>query len=192
MHPVPGARLRVLVVSGVAAVVVGAMTLPSDRVAAGSTSFLLAGEPEAAVHPLGTDMVVGDADHTRAVVELHGLINRYRVDHGRTPLQRDPRIDALAERWALQMAATGDFRHSGDYPRQLPSGWHGAAENIAMTSVGAQQSPEQMAQRVFELWTTSPGHRTNVVDEAYDTAGVGVARSRETVYAVQYFVAYQG
>lgn len=191
MHPVLGARLRLLVASGVAAVVAAAMTLPSDRVAAGSTPSVVDGEPDGAAHPFSIGAAVA-ADHAHAVTELHDLINRYRVDHGRTPLQREPSIDSLADRWAREMAATGRCRHSGDYPRRLPAGWHGAAENIAMTSVEARESPEQLAQLVFELWTTSPEHRTNVVDAAYDTAGVGIVRDREAVYAVQYLVAYQG
>src|SRR3989337_440762 len=59
--------------------------------------------------------------------------NNHRAAVGVAPLIRNGQLDAVAQEWAAQMSATGNFSHSTSAWRQarIPAGWTTHGENIA-------------------------------------------------------------
>jgi uncharacterized protein YkwD len=105
--------------------------------------------------------------------------NAARTAKGLPALKRNPAMDAVAQAWAVTMAATG-YRHNPEYTLQIPKGWYLAAENIAM---GYSSST------VVRAWLDSPGHYANIMGEHTDI-GVGYFVADGTTYLVQNFAAY--
>lgn len=105
---------------------------------------------------------------------LGAAVNAERGSKGRTPLVRDPRLDAAARGHACWMSETGRFSHTGQggstsARRIAASGYPGglAAENIAL----GQSGPGA----VVADWMGSAGHRENILLARADAYGVGLA-----------------
>ena len=82
--------------------------------------------------------------------------NAERARHGLRPLVLDRRLLNSARRHAAWMTRTQNLQHTGQ-----PVG-----ENIAM---GQSSSTE-----VVRDWMNSPGHRQNMLQQGYDSVGIGV------------------
>ncbi|MGQ7296172.1 cell wall-binding repeat-containing protein [Quadrisphaera sp. KR29] len=105
-----------------------------------------------------------------------------RTAKGLDALHRDARLDAVAQRWSDRMAERSDAGAGGaalvhsptepayDYSRTMPAGWRGAAENIAYNSGSGPQ--------MQQMWMASPGHRANIDNGAFDSAGYGISYDR--------------
>lgn len=101
------------------------------------------------------------------------LVNDFRRQNGRAPVQRNPRLVRVAETHARDMARRGVLSHRGSdgssvRQRVDRGGYQGClwAENIA------EGYPTEAA--VFTGWKTSRGHRRNMLlREAQD---YGLAR----------------
>lgn len=98
--------------------------------------------------------------------EVLRLVNDYRVERGRDPLQADARLSAAAEAWSREMAR-GDFFEHGSREGVEERGYDLAAwaENIA----AGYRSPED----VVDAWIDSPGHRENLLKRNVDETGIG-------------------
>ena len=91
------------------------------------------------------------------------------------------------------MAATERFEHNGDYSSQYPSGWHRAAENIALARAGkavAADSLQSLVAMSFENLADSPGHYANMVARSFTHVGIGMAHSSSTLWTTQNFAEY--
>jgi hypothetical protein len=82
---------------------------------------------------------------------IYSLVNQARAAHGLRGLIRNPVIDGVAVNWANQMGASGSMTHNPSYSSQIPGGWTGAGENVAMGYPSAET--------MFNGWMNSPGHR---------------------------------
>ena len=117
---------------------------------------------------------------------LFRFIGQARAEHARPPLERDPRLDALAFMKAQEMAEKGYFDHvSPDYgtvfdmleAEGIPFKW--AGENIARAA-DATVAHDALMQ--------SPDHRANILSAGYTHVGIGVARDGRRLYVVQLFL----
>ncbi len=119
------------------------------------------------------------------VRSLHAALNAQRATFHLRTLRLDPRLCAIADAYAHQMAARGFFGHTAPDGRtlfdRLADGhvrvqW--AAENIAM-----DRDPASAARA---LWESAP-HRANILNPHYAGVGIGVARQAGSEIFVEDF-----
>lgn len=120
--------------------------------------------------------------------------NAVRADVKAPALREAPALTAAAQDYAHELAALQRLEHTSPTPGRTTmtqrieaagGTWQRAAENLASTSDVMVDVPRI----VIELWLTSAGHRRNLLDPAYTTTGVGVARDRRGFwYVVQLYV----
>lgn len=107
--------------------------------------------------------------------------NQERTSRGLPPLVYAEAVEDVAQPWAAHMAATQQLDHNPAYGSQMPSGWTGAAENIAEGYAPGE---------VVAGWMSSTGHRDNILGD-YTHIGIGYAvASDNTYYYVQNFGKY--
>jgi uncharacterized protein YkwD len=124
-----------------------------------------------------------DAEAERQLLEM---ANRARAQAGAPPLHIDQGLTLAARAHADVMAQQQQLSHQFDGEPSLPhrlassSALHldRAGENVAMDLTAGQAHDHLML---------SPPHRENLLDPAYDVAGIGVIRSGERLYVVQDF-----
>jgi hypothetical protein len=110
-----------------------------------------------------TGMGISSASASEADT-IGSLLNQARASAGLPPLARNGAMDAVAARWAQQMAANGAMSHNPSYSSQIPRGWSSAGENVATGFASASET--------HTAWMNSPGHRANILG---DYTSVGVA-----------------
>jgi uncharacterized protein YkwD len=171
-------RLWITSTAAAAGLVAGAA--PAALAADPSAGTLETGAAPAAV--FAPAAVVAAPDVEAAEQTVLQRTNQLRASAGAAALTRDAAIDAVAEAWATRMATTGDFRHNPDFFRQIPAGWRTAGENIAMNSYDPAA--------LITQWESSPGHRANLLNPAFDRIGVAVVEHGGLYYGVQVFGGY--
>ncbi|NIZ60137.1 CAP domain-containing protein [Sedimentitalea sp. CY04] len=102
-----------------------------------------------------------DVDRSAATSSINAL----RSDRNLPELQYSKKLEKAARRHAEDMARNGFFSHTGsdgsgvgDRVRRSGYGWCTAAENIA--------SGQPTLVDVMQSWTTSQGHRKNMLHKA--------------------------
>ncbi|MFE6509535.1 CAP domain-containing protein [Nocardioides sp. NPDC057767] len=109
------------------------------------------------------------------------LANSARADAGLDPLTRDSALDGLARTWAYKIAADGELSHNPDLAEQVPEGWQGVGENVAMGyPTGAE---------MHRGWMNSDGHRANILGD-YTHIGIAFVEVDGTTWGVQVFAKY--
>ncbi|MFD7074766.1 CAP domain-containing protein [Nocardioides sp. NPDC059952] len=109
------------------------------------------------------------------------LANTARSDAGLGPLTRDSALDGLARKWAYKIAADGALSHNPDLAEQVPEGWQGIGENVAMGyPTGAE---------MHKGWMNSDGHRANILGD-YTHIGIAFVVVDGTSWGVQVFAKY--
>ncbi len=109
------------------------------------------------------------------------LANAARADAGLDPLTRDSALDRLARKWAYKIAADGELSHNPDLAEQVPEGWQGIGENVAMGyPTGAE---------MHRGWMHSDGHRANILGD-YTHIGIAFVVVDGTSWGVQVFAKY--
>jgi uncharacterized protein YkwD len=112
---------------------------------------------------------IPEADLSSMIV-LQTNLRRERLGCG--PLTDDPELDLAAERQSWYMATTGNFSHLGRdgstfVARARAAGYSApSGENIAWGYDSATQ--------VMDAWMLSPGHRSNILNCAARSIGIGV------------------
>jgi uncharacterized protein YkwD len=120
--------------------------------------------------------------------ELFRRLNDERRARGQHPLQWDPQLAQLAADWSRHMADTGRYEHRDLQAavQQLPE-YAGIGENIFQL-LAAYES----AGYAHRGWMRSTGHRNNLVNPGYDTAGIGVHCAPDgRMWATQNFGRYR-
>ncbi len=112
---------------------------------------------------------------------IASLVNQARAAAGLPALAHNPAMDAVALRWAQQMAATNTMSHNPSYAAQIPPGWTRAGENVAM----GQPTPSAM----HDAWMNSPGHRANILGDFTDV-GIAFITVAGTTWGVEDFGKY--
>jgi uncharacterized protein YkwD len=101
------------------------------------------------------------------------LINQYRAANGLPALRYNPGLESVAQNWSTTMKndieAQGNagFRHNPAMDSQIPAGWTGCAENIAVNA---------SADALFNAWKASPGHNANMLNAKFTDFGFGSAQ----------------
>lgn len=116
---------------------------------------------------------------------MRGWINAARAAEGLHALAGDPRLDAVADAHARDMATNRFFSHAspstggpGDRASAAGIAFRGLAENIAMN---------QSARAAHEALLRSPGHRANLLSPTLRRVGLGFARGPDGLYVTQLF-----
>lgn len=109
------------------------------------------------------------------------LANSARADAGLDPLARDSALDGLARKWAHKIAADRALSHNPDLSEQVPEGWQGVGENVAM---GYRTGAE-----MHRGWMNSDGHRANILGD-YTHIGIAFVVVDGTSWGVQVFAKY--
>jgi uncharacterized protein YkwD len=99
-------------------------------------------------------------------------VNRVRVAHGRRPLALGRTLHRAARSHSVDMARRGYFDHGPFAQRLRRFGVRGRylGENLAYAT-----EPGFSAGVVLQMWMTSPGHRSVLLDRSFRRIGVGVA-----------------
>lgn len=111
-----------------------------------------------------------------SVVEM---INYYRALHGLAPLKEDSRLDEAADDRIRDMEEMEYYGHQGPDGRS-PFAWlrpHGydfaaAGENLAQ---GFETAPI-----LVQSWMESPGHRANILSDAFENVGIAIIEGAPT------------
>jgi uncharacterized protein YkwD len=119
-----------------------------------------------------------DAEETAFVT----LINQYRAQNGRAPLQVSVALTASSKWMSVDMATKDYFSHTDSLSRDpfarmaafsyTYSGYSG--ENIAAGNASAEDT--------FTQWKNSPGHNANMLESSYNVIGVGRAYAATSSY----------
>jgi uncharacterized protein YkwD len=145
--------------------------------------------------PLAADSVALELE--RAIVDA---INDRRLAAGLAPLQPHPLLANAAREHSEEMARLGYFSHeSPTQGRQRfnerialagVSDFGKAGENLQKGHASlARTDLDDAASTFAESWMDSPGHRDNILDEAFVFTGVGVFVGPSGIYATQLFTA---
>jgi len=145
---------------------------------------LLAAPATAAPAPAVVARVVTPTDLDAAEKTILTRTNALRAASRRAPLVRQASLDAVALRWARQLATGGSFRHNPNLTSQIPAGWRAAGENIAWTTAADATS-------LYTQWKNSAGHRANMVSASYNRIGLAVVKVGNRSYGVQVFGGYR-
>jgi uncharacterized protein YkwD len=122
---------------------------------------------------------------TSAEREIVRLVNHERTSRGLQPLAVDDRLLAAARVHSELMARYGDVGHvvRGEKTVEIRLGETGIhqsrlGENVAMTEDAASAHDALMH---------SPGHRANILKPEYNAVGIGVVRTRDSIFVTQDF-----
>lgn len=129
------------------------------------------------------------ANTTRSSDEqiILNLVNKARKEAGLAELKTDSEIMKVAEIKAKDMEDNNYFSHTSptygspfDMLKSFGVSYKSAGENIAA---------HQTAEKAFEAWMDSPGHKANILNSSYNYTGIGVVESnRYGKMLVQMFV----
>jgi uncharacterized protein YkwD len=116
-----------------------------------------------------TRAAVAPSSHELAILRA---VNRVRAAHGRRPLTLGPALHRAARSHSVDMVRRGYFDHGAFVQRLRRFGVRGRAlgENLAYAT-----EPGFSAAVVVQMWMTSPGHRSVMLDGSFSKIGVGVA-----------------
>lgn len=171
------------------------------------------GDQPAEEPPTG-ETPLSDLDRARVERLVHEHVNARRAEHGLAALAFDTDLREIARYHSRDMAEEGYFGHDSpdgetmadryemfDYDcRAYTSGtsYYTGAENVAYTYYDANvrtddalvryTNADELARGIVRGWMNSPGHRENVLREAWDDEGIGVYVTAEgKAYATQNF-----
>jgi uncharacterized protein YkwD len=137
----------------------------------------------------------GGPDLERAETEILGLTNELREKQGRPKLTRNKKLARAAAYFAAYMGRTDKYGHEadGNAPDERITAFEYdyciEAENIAYQTKSDRFSTADLAQKFFEIWRDSPGHRENMLDADLKEVGIAIGYSPASnrYYAVQNF-----
>ena len=163
-------------------------TAAAKREAARATATA---EHRAAQATAAADAAIRQNDHEQAIL---AAVNQERIAHGKTRLQWDPRLQAIARAHSQDMAEHNYFEHTNlsgqDYrQRAIAAGyhcpnpvWQGVAENLYFGTIG-HQSPDWPARS----WMDSPGHRRAMLDPSFNRGAIGIHEGYRSGYGRGHF-----
>lgn len=113
--------------------------------------------------------------------------NEAREREGLGPLESDEGLQRAAQAHADDLARRGALTHEGTEPARATPARRVAAAGVALVEIAenlALIEGSDVAERAVAGWLESPEHRRNLLNEAYDVAGHGVAHGAEGTYLV--------
>lgn len=142
---------------------------------------------------------------------IHQKVNKFRQQHGRSPLTNSHYISSVARAHSADMAKQSFFSHinpAGESPwERFGQSWDtacpaGYSENIAANWLGTKserpdgsaataRTAEEIATVIVEQWKHSSQHRSNMLNQNWTAVGTGVyiydRGTAAKVYATQNF-----
>jgi len=127
--------------------------------------------------------------------ELFARVNQVRAEHGLIPLKGSPQLAEVARAHAEDMARRSYLAHEnpeGQNPLQRAmaagvSGFRLLAENIGSSTVSGDR-----IESIVSEWMRSHDHRENVLNPAFNTAGVAVVQAPgDKTIVVELYATYQ-
>lgn len=166
-------------------------------ISAAAAGLVPAGEAASGYRSYAEAMVARLPAGVQARPDLEAVLakelNRYRVAQGRKPLEISPAAVTAARAQALDMlkgnfvghqSASG-YRFAQRVEAFVGETWN-AAENAARDRQPGQADARK-AQRLFQQWVDSRGHRRNMTSADHEEVSTGVIQSGNHIYAVQIF-----
>jgi uncharacterized protein YkwD len=148
-------------------------------VLAGSTPETLVLSLPAPGESAGTNAAPADA--------LALMVNGARASEGLEPLTRDPRLDEVAKAHAEAMRDEHHLAHEG---RDGSPADRVAGAGIDARSIGENVAHAADAAHAHRTLWQSPSHRSNLLEQRFDTFGIGVARDADdTLWVCELFAA---
>jgi len=134
-------------------------------------------------------------DVSEAAQTILAVTNAFRHEHEQPALTGNAQLANAARYFADYMAKTDHYGHSADgsepdqRAQKFGYDYCAVAENIAYQFKSTGFSTRELAERFFEGWRNSPGHRKNMLDPDVTETAIAIARSAKTGrhYAVQLF-----
>ncbi len=136
--------------------------------------------------PANLHLPAGVAFDLEAEEQLLALANRARAEAGLPQLTYNENLSDAAREHAIMMAGEGQLSHQFSGELDLPQRVAAVGDihlDQAAENVGLALSPEQAQQAFME----SKPHRENLMNPAYNLAGIGVVRDGNHLYVVQDF-----
>ncbi|MBZ5722597.1 MAG: CAP domain-containing protein [Acidobacteriia bacterium] len=124
-----------------------------------------------------------DAEAERQLFEL---ANQAREQSGLRPLESDEGLAQAARAHAADMAAQQQLSHQFPGEPSLTQRV-AAASNLRFDRVGENVAYAASADQAQDTLMTSPPHRENLLNPAYNVAGFGVVRSGNVLFVAQDF-----
>jgi uncharacterized protein YkwD len=142
-----------------------------------------------------------------AALEFHKLLNAYRTEYGKEPLQWNETLWLTSRNHNIWMDANGKLSHHQKENTKYFSG-HGPGERYAYASGGnAEQSwsgenalynhsaygntaaeiAGNIAEVSFKQWKDSPGHNSNMLDSKHKLHGTAFLIAKDRVWGTDLF-----
>lgn len=119
---------------------------------------------------------------------LTSLINRIRKNMGLHSLQRDVRLDDVAQRHCKDMMASENFGHFSHRSGMLADRLHAKKIYPKMVAENIAQSSSVM--RVHHNLMQSPSHKIKLLHPQYTHLGVGIVSNKERTVVTQVFASW--
>jgi uncharacterized protein YkwD len=127
------------------------------------------------------------ADSAGCEQSLFNAVNALRASNGKAALTRNSYIDGLCRQHAQYMANQNGLSHDNVNSRYTAiyanvPGMHTCAENVLQANMPCD------AGYMANMWFNSPGHNANMLNAAYNIAGMGiVVDANGKIWACQMF-----
>jgi uncharacterized protein YkwD len=116
---------------------------------------------------------------------LFNAVNQERRAHGLPSLRSDGALVNAARTHAQRMADEGTVSHQLGGEPSLPSRAKAAGARFSWLSENVDEGPNATA--IHQSFMNSPHHRANILDGDMDSAGIGVAKGKGQMFAVEDF-----
>ncbi|MFN3808188.1 CAP domain-containing protein [Asticcacaulis sp.] len=131
--------------------------------------------------------ITDDMQHQAAI--LLARVNEVRAENGCGPLRLSEQLMQAAQRQSVSMSEKNYVYHYTDDGIRLKDRVH--ATGYVYTLLGENVAAGQKtADKVFEEWMTSPGHRANILNCGYEEMGVGYVHDAQDQPVGQAHVPY--
>ncbi|MBI5456887.1 CAP domain-containing protein [Candidatus Kaiserbacteria bacterium] len=170
---------------------------PSEKIAAATTTALVEKQQVEERLPRPTvpeqNNIPKNSAGTEIELEILALMNVEREKAGLLSLAPDTALTNIARGHSSDMLVNDYFSHEdksgcSSSCRATNAGysWQIVGENIYMMS-GYELNAVAAAKMIVEGWMNSPGHRANILREAYTNVGVGVSTKGKDIYATSVY-----
>lgn len=116
---------------------------------------------------------------------LLSAANQERQARGLSPLRYDPQLARAADFHAHAMAEHGTISHKFEGEPELSQ--RGASAGVAFSLISENVGEAPNVVTIHDMWMHSEHHRSNLLDPAVDSAGIGVVVRGGEFYAVEDF-----
>ena len=128
-------------------------------------------------------VIVRESNASRIAVLLT-LINHARTEVGLQALQLDDRLASAAMNHAHIMAQKGQLSHQFPGEQDLTGR---LAPQVRLDQAGENVVYDVTVHGAHEAFMGSPMHRTNVLNGAFDSVGIGIVENGGVIYVVEDF-----